>query len=1127
MKCKHRSWRTPVGLKRRWASLLLVSALLVATGVVTNSPSPAFAAASGDWPQLGHDPQRTNYTSVQVDPPYCYTWKWDEVPIASRAQPVVADGRLFIGSMNGLLYARNASTGAPLWSFASQGPIRHSAGVAGSTVVFSSHDGYTYGLNVANGALQWKTYTGPSQTAPLMDEARGWVYVASSSGRLTALSLANGAQVWQYDSGAPILTSPALSSDGQTVFLGNEDIRAIAVRASDGGELWRTSLQGQSLADRYPVVAADKVIYRSQPLYFFHLLLHEGDDIMDQAGSVNSDWAADWSNVKPRIVDYLTAQPAKQTFFALNAATGASSGVAPVLYTFGVNEIPNTPVIRNGSAYVAYRARHGIQTDGGSVHVTSRYDAELGQMNVGTLDIAGLRQANYPGYHVEFRMTSDEPAVLSMGGDILWVDNWERLGGLNVSSGQLIHVGAVSNDWPECGAQCGPGTSNPFFPLSGNSSDPAYPFPPPHITEGDQRGGVVIANSMLYWHVIAGGLAGISHRAGSSCPAPLVYTTTPGTPSAQSDSQTPEVTIEVSRPLADYVTLDLTAPAANPPADLVTRLREEVRAIVTASDHLMPFYLERGFSQPFLWPYNVPSGKSGLPTIAYINTGNAYWHDPGELLYTVALAYPYLDAPLQASAKQYMAAEMNRYPPLQDLPWANSSSQPAWLKQGVARERYTVPFRSELNNWPPPAASMSALYAVWLWSKNTGDWSYAQSHWTQASSLFNSRRGSMKYYADIAGAIGYARLATHFGDTNAYNSAVQTAVAAMQTGQDFATFRNYAQGQYLDYGGAATGLYVPVFYGMTPEVGLYLREQTGSQAANHLTERETGDVGLRWWYLTRVGSHAEPGETSYVAPIAAWSHFLAHAYVVGDSQDTLRGWLDRSWARGDLYSIQKIAAVIGASSNGLPPTPTPDPTQTPTPTQTPILTQTPTPTQTQTPTPTRTPAATSTQTPTPTQTPTQTPTRTPAPTSTPTRPPAADLHLSSQIVSPSSVRSGQVVTYTITIRNQGGPLAETARLTDVLPSGLTYVPRSLKATKGTIDDSKSPTLRWSGVISNTPNVTISYAATVVETKSRTIANTATLDGGSAGKISLSATVVVNDGGLGTGIYLPIITRGGD
>jgi outer membrane protein assembly factor BamB len=834
---------------------------------------------------------------------------------------VVAGGRLFAGSMNGVLYARDAATGAPLWAFATQGPIRHSAAVHDSTVIVSSYDGYTYALDAASGGLLWKTQTGPSATAPLIDASRQRTVVASTNGRLTSMNLSGGSIAWEFDSGAPILTSPSLSADGSLVLFGNENIQAIAVNASTGSQVWTTPLQGMSLADRYPVVAGSTVMYRSQPVYFFHTLLHEGDSTMDLAGTRSGDWAVDWSAVRTRILSYLSADLTKATFFALNVSNGASRGVVPVLYTYGNNDIPNVPVVRGSTAYVTYRARHGIQTDGGAVHVSSKYDAEVGQLDLSSLDISGLRQAGYPAYEAEFRMTSDEPAMLTMGGNILWVDNWERLGGIDVSTGQLIHVGNVSNTWPECygGTGCGPAGPNPFFPMSGSGS--AYPFPSPRTTEGNQRGGTVIAGDMLYWSVIEGGLAGIAHRAGSSCAAPRVWTSTPGTPSG--DYTAPPVQSQ-ARALADYVGLDLTQPAVNPPADVVQQLRAEVQAITSSGAHLMPLYLERGFSEPSVWPYNT-SNPPGPPEISFGSNGNAFWHDPGELLYTLAAAYPYLDAAQQAEARVYMSAEMGRYPPLQDLPW---SGMP-WLKQGTARERYSVPFRSSLNNWPPPAANLSAVYALWLWSKNTGDWSYAQSHWSQATSLFNARRGSMSYYADIAGAIGYARLAQHFGDTVAYQAGVQAAVAGMQAGLDFAAYRDRASNAYLDPRQENSGWSAPVFYGLSPEVGLYLREQTAGQAQSYLLSLENGD-GLRWWYLTRAGVHAEVGETSYLSPGTAWSHFLAHAYILGDSQATLTPWLDWPWGKGDLYSIQKLVAALQAGTTGAPiPTPTATLTSTP------------------------------------------------------------------------------------------------------------------------------------------------------------------------------------------------------
>jgi len=951
----------------------------------------ANAIPAQDWPQVGRDAQRTNFTPLQVNPPYCYIWKWYEVPFALRAQPVVAAGRLFIGGMDGVLYARNASDGAPLWAYPGDGsPIRHSPAVLNNTVVFSTHEGNTFALDAATGALRWRRFTGPSATAPLLDAARARVVVASTDGSLTALRLSDGAEIWRHRSETPILTTPAMSRDGNLIFSGNEAIYAFAVDAESGELAWKTRLYGQSLGERYPVVLSDVVVYRSQPLYALWQLLGEGDAVMNQAGAVNPDWDADWRAVRPHITAYLSAQPHKQTFFVLDAATGELRGVAPVLYTFGDNDIPNTPVVRSGAtytAYVTYRARQGIQTTSPyAVHVSSQYDGELGMMNIQTLDdIVGLRTGDYPAsnFNYEFRLTSDEPAMMTMGGNILFIDNWERLGGISLTTdiqGELVHVGTVSTVWPECGggpnSGCGPAGPNPFFPLSGNPNDPDYPFPSPRVGEGAVLAGAVIANDMIYWRVIEGGLAGIGTQNGTSCPPPLVYTQTlPPAP-----TPAPPV-VTTSRALTDYITLDLTAPVADPPADLVQRLRNEVADLVRDGEYLMPYYLQRGMSNPAMWPHNSTTPPEP-PSITYNGSGNAYWHDSGELLLTLAMAYPYLDTALQDRVRQYAADVLiARYPPWQDMPWKGD-----WLNNSAPRELYPVPddIRSNLNNWPPPAASPLSLYAVWLWAKHTGDWELVRNNWGALTSLYTARvADGITYYADIAGLIGYARMAAQlFGtDSSAYVGAVETAVAALEAGRVITPYVEYARSidQYWTprddqaEWGNFQGWYLPVFFGLTPEIGLYLREQTNGQAAAHVLSRQTGD-GLRWWYITRAGIHAEEGESSFIAPIAGWSHFLARAYILGDSRATLRRWLDRPWGRGDLYSIQKIVATIQAEEEEkggeqeaqqqdlfLPivvkppatPTPTATPTATPTntPTQTPTILPTLTPTHTPTPPP--------------------------------------------------------------------------------------------------------------------------------------------------------------------------------
>jgi outer membrane protein assembly factor BamB len=884
-------------------------------------PDPGDPAAIGpdaDWPQLGRDPQRTNASKVQVDAPYCVAWKWYQVPLSGRSQPVVGNGVLYMGSMNGKLYARDARTGAPKWEFAADGPIRHTAGVlVGSVVggnglvVFSTYNGLngsTYALDAATGAQKWKRETGPSATAPLLHPSRLWAYVASTNGKLTALDIKTGEQKWQKDFGAPLLTTPSLSNDGNTVFLGAEDIRALAVDAGTGATKWQTKLPGQSLGERYPVVINNAVVYRSQPLHYFHHLLQGwGDDVMDAAGEVGGSLEADWVKVKPKIVNHLTANPDQQSFFVLNASDGKSRGVAPVLYTYGVQEVANTPVYANGATYVTYRARKGIQTDSKTVHVSTKYDAELGNMNLSSLDVTGLKGDKISGLP-QWRMTSDEPAMLTMGGNLLWVDNWERFGAMNVKTGAHVHGGAIGNPVDGCNEYCG-GSDKPFFPLTGNG--PSYPFPAVIKGEGDSRGGVVIASGMVYWRILGAGLMAIRSQSGGTCNTAVYGPTQDAVPPIPLP---PAPT--TTRALDDYVTTDLTAPATNPPADLVERLRNEIRTIVNSGGHLMPYYLERGFSSTKLWPAGSPTSSDTVPSISFQSHGTAFWHDPGELLYTLAMAYPYLDASLQQQTKAYVADEIKRYSPLEKLPYNNKEAD--WMRTGVARELYNVPMRSKLNNWPTANVSLPVFYGLWLWAKNTGDWSYACANSSAIKSLYDGLKGNVRYYADLAGLIGYARLSQGLSQRSCAGwsssdaaSAQSNAVEMLRVGQDYGPFMTRARTDYLDPRSKDTGWSLPELNGLVPEMGLFISEQTAGAARNEVAGKQTA-AGLRWWWFTRGGIHAEVGETAFLAPNTAWTHFLARAYVIKDSQADLRKWLDYAWGKGDLYAIQKLVATIQA-----------------------------------------------------------------------------------------------------------------------------------------------------------------------------------------------------------------------
>jgi uncharacterized repeat protein (TIGR01451 family) len=146
-------------------------------------------------------------------------------------------------------------------------------------------------------------------------------------------------------------------------------------------------------------------------------------------------------------------------------------------------------------------------------------------------------------------------------------------------------------------------------------------------------------------------------------------------------------------------------------------------------------------------------------------------------------------------------------------------------------------------------------------------------------------------------------------------------------------------------------------------------------------------------------------------------------------------------------------------------------------------------------------------------------------------PQQGNLSKSSKMTSRTSVTQGDVVTYTILLRNTLNVTASTL-LTDVVPTATNFVSGSLNANLGTAMYADGR-ITWAGnVVSGTPAVIV-YAVTVSDTLApgSEIVNTALVDDGSGNLTSLSATsiyqpafnLLINDAATYT--RLPTVTLG--
>src|SRR5689334_1555179 len=97
-------------------------------------------AAPTDWPMLGHDPSRSGATGVELRPPFERKWYrlFADEGLMAGVQPVVAEGRVFVGTLRGILHAIDAETGIDAWTFQAGGPLMHACAVADGKVFFGA-----------------------------------------------------------------------------------------------------------------------------------------------------------------------------------------------------------------------------------------------------------------------------------------------------------------------------------------------------------------------------------------------------------------------------------------------------------------------------------------------------------------------------------------------------------------------------------------------------------------------------------------------------------------------------------------------------------------------------------------------------------------------------------------------------------------------------------------------------------------------------------------------------------------------------------------------------------------------------------------------------------------------------
>lgn len=191
--------------------------------------------------------------------------------------------QVVVGCYRGIIYFLDFSNGNICWTFQTRGEVKSQPVIdkRRNLVWCGSHDHYLYALNYRDHCCVYKLPCGGSIFgSPSIDEARDILYVASTSGRVTAISLKVQpfCTLWLHELNVPVFGSLSISSNGNVICC-LVDGHVLAFDSS-GSIVWKGKTDGPIFAGAcisHALPSQALICSRNGSVYSFEL---EGGDLL-------------------------------------------------------------------------------------------------------------------------------------------------------------------------------------------------------------------------------------------------------------------------------------------------------------------------------------------------------------------------------------------------------------------------------------------------------------------------------------------------------------------------------------------------------------------------------------------------------------------------------------------------------------------------------------------------------------------------------------------------------------------------------------------------------------------------------------------------------------------------------
>ena len=228
-------------LRRMFPVLLLLLAASCDPKIKIDKEVVAQADPQRDWLMLGRNAEHQHFSTTDIEPPL--TKFWDRgVKSVVTDHPLALGDRILATTRSGMMYMLDYQTGEPVES-GKIGPAMTNVPTIDKSRLYLSFEmgeRSILGIDLLRSKRFFdKLYPDISTATAVRDNM---LLFGDIHHNLICLNANSGEEIWKFDAGAPVKSSPALS--GNKVIFANNKGRVFALDLSSGLALWEKQLLG-------------------------------------------------------------------------------------------------------------------------------------------------------------------------------------------------------------------------------------------------------------------------------------------------------------------------------------------------------------------------------------------------------------------------------------------------------------------------------------------------------------------------------------------------------------------------------------------------------------------------------------------------------------------------------------------------------------------------------------------------------------------------------------------------------------------------------------------------------------------------------------------------------------------